>query len=133
MFDPVINHLPAFAGYFATAVSLLAVFTVLYVYFTPYSEMALIRDGNAAAAISLGGAMVGYALPIAVSVAVSHDLATMAAWGLVACFVQLLAYMVARLALPQLIQAIPQGKLAAATFLATLSLSVSILNAGCIA
>ena len=133
MFDPVISHLPAFAGCFATAVGLVAVFTVVYVYLAPYSEMALIRDGNAAAAVSLGGAMIGYALPIAVSVAVSHDLASMAAWGLIACFVQLLAYMVARLALPQLIQAIPQGKVAAGIFLASLSLSVGILNAGCIA
>ena len=38
MFDPVITHLPAFAGYFATAVGLLAVFTVLYVYFTPIAK-----------------------------------------------------------------------------------------------
>ena len=69
MFDPVISSLPAFAGYFATAVGLLAVFLVLYVFVTPYSELALIREGNVAAAISLAGAIVGYALPIAVSVA----------------------------------------------------------------
>ena len=69
MFDPVISSLPAFAGYFATAVGLLAVFVVLYVFVTPYSELALIREGNTAAAVSLGGAIVGYAMPIAVSVA----------------------------------------------------------------
>ena len=62
-FDPVINSLPAFAGYFATAIGLLAVFILLYVFVTPYNEMALIREGNTAAAISLGGAMVGYAGP----------------------------------------------------------------------
>ena len=54
MFDPVINSLPAFAGYFATAIGLLAVFVLLYVFVTPYNEMALIREGNTAAAISLG-------------------------------------------------------------------------------
>src|SRR5574343_577796 len=112
MFDPVISSLPAFAGYFATALALLAVFVLLYVFVTPYNEMALIREGNTAAAVSLGGAMVGYAMPIAVSVAVSHNIAPMVGRGVVACVVQLMAYIVARLALPQLVQNIPHGKLA---------------------
>lgn len=133
MFDPVINSLPAFAGYFATALALLAVFVVLYIFVTPYSEMALIRDGNTAAAVSLGGAMVGYALPIAVAVVTSHNIMTMVGWGVVACVVQLLVYVVARLALPQINLAIPQGKVASGIFLASLSLGIGILNAGCIA
>ncbi|UCV28095.1 DUF350 domain-containing protein [Ferribacterium limneticum] len=133
MFDPVINSLPAFAGYFATAIGLLAVFVLLYVFVTPYNEMALIREGNTAAAVSLGGAMVGYAMPIAVSVAVSHNIVAMIGWGVVACVVQLLAYIVARLALPQLVLNIPQGKVASGIFLASLSLGIGILNAGCIA
>ncbi len=133
MFDPVISSLPAFAGYFATALALLAVFLLLYVFVTPYNELALIRSGNTAAALSLAGAMVGYALPIAVSVAVSHNIGVMVGWGVVACVVQLLAYIVARLALPQINQNIPQGKIASGVFLATLSLAIGILNAGCIA
>ncbi len=133
MFDPVINSLPAFAGFFATAVVLLAAFLVLYVFVTPYNEMALIRDGNTAAAISLGGAIVGFAMPIAVSVVVSHNLYAMFGWGVVAGAVQLLAYVAARLALPQINSSIPQGKVAAGVFLASLSLGVGILNAGCIA
>ena len=133
MFDPVINSLPAFAGYFATALALLAVFAVLYVFITPYNELALIREGNTAAAVSLGGAVVGYALPIAVSVAVSHNIMAMIGWGVVACLVQLMAYVVARLALPQINRAIPQGKVASGIFLASLSLGIGILNAGCIA
>lgn len=133
MLDPVISSLPAFAGYFATALALLAVFLLLYVFVTPYNELALIRSGNTAAALSLAGAMVGYALPIAVSVAVSHNIGAMIGWGVVACVVQLLAYIVARLALPQINQNIPQGKIASGVFLATLSLAIGILNAGCIA
>lgn len=132
MFDPVINSLPAFAGYFATALALLALFVVLYLFTTPYNEMALIREGNTAAAVSLGGAMIGYALPIAVSVATSHNIASMVGWGVVACVVQLLAYIVARLVLPQIVQNIPLGKVASGVFLASLSLGTGILNAGCI-
>jgi len=133
MFDPVISSLPAFAGYFATAVGLLAVFLALYVFVTPYSELTLIREGNIVAAISLAGAIIGYALPIAVSVAASHNIVVMIGWGVVACVVQLMAYIVARLALPQLVLNIPQGKIASGIFLASLSLGIGILNAGCIA
>lgn len=132
MFDPVINSLPAFAGFFATAVALLAAFLALYVLVTPYNEIALIRDGNAAAALSLGGALIGFALPIAVAVAVSHNLYVMIGWGVVAGVVQLLVYIAARLALPRLNESIPQGKTASGIFLASLALGVGILNAGCI-
>ena len=132
MFDPVINNLPAFAGFFATAVALLAGFLLLYVLVTPYNELTLIRNGNEAAAISLAGVIIGFALPIAVSVAVSHNLYAMIGWGVVAGIVQLLAYVAARLALPQINHNIPQGKVASGVFLASLSVGVGILNAGCI-
>ena len=132
MFDPVLNSLPAFASFFLTAVVLLGVFAVLYELVTPYNELALIREGNAAAAITLGGAIIGFALPIAVSVAVSHNLYAMVGWAVVAGIVQLLVYVAARLALPRINEAIPQGKIASGIFLASLSVGVGILNAGCI-
>ena len=132
MFDPVISNLPAFAGFFVTAIVLMLAFLAIYVAITPYSELALIRAGNEAAAVSLGGAVIGFALPIAVSVAVSHNIYAMIGWGVVAGVVQLLAYVAARLALPQINLNIPQGKVASGIFLASLSVGVGILNAGCI-
>jgi putative membrane protein len=132
MFDQVISSLPAFAGFFVTAVVLLLVFLAIYVRVTPYNELALIRQGNEAAAISLAGAAIGFALPIAVAVAVSHDLYVMLGWGVVASLVQLLTFIAARLALPRLNESIPQGKRASGIFLAALAISVGILNAGCI-
>lgn len=133
MFDPVLSSLPAFAGYFVTAVVLLAVFVCLYIFVTPFSELALIRDGNEAAAVSLGGAVIGFALPIAVAVVASHNLYTMIGWGVVAGVVQLLTFTAARLVLPSINHSIPQGRLASGIFLASLSVGVGILNAGCIA
>jgi putative membrane protein len=132
MFDPVINNLPAFASFFATAIGLLVAFALLYDLITPYSELTLIREGNTAAAITLGGAIVGFALPIAVSVAVSHNLYAMIGWAVVAGAVQLMVYVAARLALPKINESIPQGKIASGVFLASLSIGVGILNAGCI-
>jgi len=133
MFDPVISGLPAFASFFATGIVLLGVFFALYVLITPYNELQLIRAGNEAAAVSLGGAVIGFALPLAVSVAVSHNLYAMIGWGVVAGIVQLLVFAVARLALPRINESIPQGRLASGIFLALLSIAVGILNAGCIA
>lgn len=132
MFDPVISNLPAFASFFVTAIVLMLAFLAIYVAITPYSELALIRAGNEAAAVSLGGAVIGFALPIAVSVAVSHNLYAMIGWGVVASVVQLLAFIAARLALPRINESIPQGKLASGIFLASLAIGVGILNAGCI-
>jgi putative membrane protein len=132
MFDPVINSLPAFAGFFLTAAVLLAGFIAVYLMVTPYKELALIRAGNEAAALSLGGVVIGFALPIAVSVAVSHNLYAMIGWGVVAGVVQLLAYVVARLALPRLNEHILQGRAASGILVASLAIGVGILNAGCI-
>ena len=132
MFDPVISNLPAFASFFVTAIILMLAFLAIYVMITPYNELALIRAGNEAAAVSLGGAVIGFALPIAVSVAVSHNLYAMIGWGVVASVAQLLAFIVARLTLPRLNESIPQGKLASGIFLASLAIGVGILNAGCI-
>lgn len=132
MFEPVLNSLPAFAMFFAAAIALLAAFIGLYALITPYNELALIRAGNVAAATSLSGALLGIALPVAVAVAVSHSLVVMVAWGVVACAIQLLAFLATRLLLPHLVADIPAGRLASAVFLAALSLGVGIINAACI-
>lgn len=132
MFDQVINNLPAFATFFAAAFAILLVFVALYALITPYNELALIREGNVAGAVSLAGALIGIALPVAVAVAVSHNLYSMIGWGVVACAVQLLAFLASRIALPQLSLDIPQGKLAPAIFLAAISVGVGIISAACI-
>ena len=132
MFDSVLNSLPAFAVFIGAAIAFLAAFLTIYALVTPYNELALIRAGNVAASVSLGGALIGIALPIAVAVAVSHNLYAMVGWGVVACVIQLLAFVAARLALPQLTEDIPQGKLAAGIFLASISIGVGIINAGCL-
>ncbi len=123
--------LPAFLAYFAVAIGLLALFLLVYLNVTPYHEVALIRDGNSAAAVSLSGALLGFAMPVANVIAHSDTLLDLASWGAIAGVVQILAYLVTRLALPQLDQDIPAGKTAPAIFLAVLSLSVGLINAAC--
>ncbi len=131
MLPKMMTLLPAFFSYFAVAVVLLTVFLLVYVNVTPYDEIALIRQGNTAAAISLSGALLGFAMPVANVIAHSDTLADLAAWGALAGVVQLLTYVVARFALPHLTEDIPAGKIAPAAFLAALSLSIGLINAAC--
>lgn len=123
--------LPNFLAYLGTAIVLLVAFVALYLYVTPYDEINLIRTNNVAAAISLSGAVLGFAMPIANVIAHSDTLLDLAVWGVIAGIVQLLAWMVARVALPRLKEAIAAGQVAPAIFVAALSLTVGLINAAC--
>ena len=123
--------LPNFLAYLGAAIVLLVAFMAIYLYVTPYDEIALIRNNNVAAAISLSGALLGFAMPIANVIAHSDTLLDLAVWGVVAGIVQLLAWMVARVALPRLKEAIEAGLVAPATFIAALSVTMGLINAAC--
>jgi putative membrane protein len=131
MLQYTISTLPSFAAFFAVAAGVLAVFVAIYMQVTPYAELSLVREGNVAAAVSLGGTLVGLALPVANVVRNSHALLDVAVWGVIACLVQLLAYAAARFAVPQLAKDIPAGKVAPAIFLAAVSIAVGLVNAAC--
>ncbi len=120
---------PSFLLYFALALALLALFVAVYVRVTPYRELALIREGNMAAAISLSGAVLGFVLPLASAIAHSVSPLDMAAWGVIALVVQLIVYAVTSRLMPRFREAIEAGRAAPATLLAALSISAGILNA----
>jgi putative membrane protein len=126
-----VTAVPAFFAYFGVATVLIAAFLLVYVNVTPYQEFSLIRAGNVAAAVSLSGALFGFVMPVANAIAHSDTLADLAAWGVVAGIVQILAYLAARYTCPQMNSDIPAGKMAPAVFLAVLSLSVGLISAAC--
>lgn len=113
------------------ALVLLALFLFLYVKITPYHEIQLIREGNTAAAISLSGATLGFAIPLAQSAAQSGNLLDMLMWSGIAMVVQLLVYATVRMIIPGISRDIPAGKVAQGTFLGALSLATGLLNAAC--
>jgi putative membrane protein len=123
--------LPAFLAFLAVAAATLALFVAVYLRVTPWPELALIRQGNNAAALSFAGALLGFALPVANVIENSHQLGELALWSAIACAVQLATYLVARVALPHLAEDIPAGKTAPALFLAALSVAVGLVNAAC--
>ena len=127
-----INGFPPFALHLAVSLLLLAVFVVVYTRITPYPELELIRQGNVAAAISLSGATLGYAIPLAYASAQSVNLADMVLWGGIALITQLAVYaFVHILLIPGLVKDIEQGGVAQGSFLGALSVATGILNAGC--
>jgi putative membrane protein len=127
-----IAGLPNFLLYFALALVLLAVFVTIYVRVTQYRELALIREGNVAAAISLSGALIGFVLPLASAIAHSVNPLDMAAWGAIALVVQLVVYAAVSWLVPHFREAIEAGRTAPAALLAALAVSVGVLNAACL-
>ena len=121
--------LPAFLLYFSLSLALLVVFLAVYLAVTPYSELKLIREGNAAAAISLAGAIVGFVLPLARAVTQSVSALDLVAWGVVALVVQVVVFLLVGKLVPRFAEAIRNGQIAGASFLAALAVAVGLLNA----
>lgn len=121
--------LPAFVAYLALGVFYFVAFVVTYIWITPQREMALIREGNLSAAISLGGAAIGFVQPLASAIAHSVSLVDFALWGLVAWVVQLLTHFVLRLIVRDLRAQIEADVRSAALFVAIVAACVGTLNA----
>ena len=62
----LIAGLPFFLLHLGVSIAVFLIALSAYLWLTPHKEMALIRQGNQAAAISLGGAAIGLAIPMAV-------------------------------------------------------------------
>jgi putative membrane protein len=124
-----IRYVDDFLIYFGLALALLVAFTFIYTAVTPYKELRLIREGNNAAAISLSGALIGFALPVASTVANAVNIIDMVVFAVVATIVQLVVFLIARMVLPGLSGSIEEGKTAKATLLAAISIAVGLVNA----
>jgi len=120
-----------FLVYLAVSLAYFGAYLAIYVRITPYPELQLIRHGNVAAACSLSGSLLGFAVPLASAVAHSVNLVDMALWALVAMAVQVCAFLAVKLMIPGIARDIADGKAAQGIFLGALSLAVGVLNAAC--
>ena len=114
------------------AAALLIVFFIIYTRVTPYNEVLLIRQGNQAAALSLGGALLGFSATIASSLMHTADYQQFFAWAFGAMVVQLLAYVVTTRLLRMSKDQIESNNSAFGGLLAAISLSIGAINAACI-
>ncbi len=117
---------------FAAAGLFTVSFKIIYQWVTPYHERTLIRSGNTAAAISLGGALIGYVLPLASALSNTVSLPEFAAWALLAGVIQIVSFIVvSRFVYKALAARIEAGEMAAGIYLASISIGVGLLNAAC--
>jgi putative membrane protein len=105
----------------------------VYAFLTPYKEIQLIREGNAAAAISYGGVIIGLAAPLAVSLSASPSGLDILLWGLATTAVQLLVFRVTDLFLAGLPARIQEGETAAAALLTAARLASALILAAAVA
>lgn len=125
--------LPLLLLQFATTLVLLGLGVACYVALTPFHEWRLLRDGNAAAGVVLGGAVVALAIPLAATLATSLVTLDIALWGLVALVLQLVTFAAVALLVPGLRRMIEAGNVAAAFLLVGIQVAVALLNAGAMA
>jgi putative membrane protein len=126
-----LSGLPLFAAYFGLGLVLLGAFVFIYLKLTPHREITLIRGGNAAAAASLGGAIIGFVLPVASSIENSVSLLDMLLWALVSLVVQLLAFLIVRALIPSISKNVEEGQMASGLFLGAVAVALGLLNAAC--
>ncbi|MDD3553928.1 MAG: DUF350 domain-containing protein [Deltaproteobacteria bacterium] len=124
-----LQGLLSFLIYFGSAVFMTCLFAFVYALITPYREFELIRAGNKAAAYSMGGAMLGFAIPLASAIVHSVGFVDMLMWSIVAFVVQVLVFRASLLVLKGLVNGIREGVESNGLFLGMMSVVAGILNA----
>jgi len=123
---------PVLLLHFAVTIAMLVAGVWIYTKITPYDEFDLIRGGNLAAAVSLGGAVIGLAIPLAFTMASSVSVWEVLIWGPVTLALQLIAYRGTDLLLRDLPTRIQAGEMGPAIFLVSVKLGVAAINAAAV-
>jgi putative membrane protein len=118
-----------FAVYLGVCLVFVVVHMNIYMRITRHDEMKLIREGTAAASVAAVGTMAGLAVPLTSIVSFSGFLLEAVMWAVVALFVQLAAYLAARVTLNDLSVRIERGEMAAGIWIAGISLTAGLLQA----
>lgn len=127
--------MPAILNYvlhLATAIALVLAFFVVYTRVTPYDEVLLIRQGNCAAAVSLGGTLLGFSVTIASALMHTDDYYEFAGWAALAMLIQVLVFVVATRLLRMSKDQIEHNNIGFGILLGSISLSIGLINAGSI-
>ena len=127
--------MPAILNYvlhLATAIALVLAFFVVYTRVTPYDEVLLIRQGNCAAAVSLGGTLLGFSVTIASALMHTDDYYEFAGWAALAMLIQVLVFVIATRLLRMSKDQIEHNNVGFGILLGSISLSIGLVNAGSI-
>ena len=125
--------LPLLLLHFVVTLLLLALGVFCYTRITPFHEEQVVRGGNIAAGIVLGGTIVAFAIPLGATLATSIFLLDIVIWGIIALVLQLAAFGIATLLFRDIRPMIEGGNVAAALTLAGIQIAIGLLNAGAMA
>ena len=121
--------LPAFLLYFCISTFAIVCFLWIYTRITAHDEFELLANNVPGAAVSLGLSMLGFALPVASAVAHASNVVDCIIWSLIALCVQVIAYYVVRIPVPDVSKRIANGEMAAAIWLGLASVTAGLLSA----
>ncbi len=138
MFETLLHGIssgvPVLLSHFFVTLCVFGGAILLYIFITPHKEITLIKQGNIAAALSLSGAFLGLAIPLAFCLAGSVNIIDILLWGTVILLIQLFTYWVIdRVIFRQYSKRIENDEISAAIFFLTIKLCVGILSAAAIA
>jgi len=118
--------------YIVSALVMLGIFTAVYTAVTRYREFELIREGNVAAVLSYGGALVGFSFTLCSSIAVHASFVMFLVWGIADVVVQIVVYVVVARTIRGMNEAIEQNNIAMGGLIGAISLSAGVVNAACL-
>ncbi|MNK13296.1 hypothetical protein D3C87_313810 [compost metagenome] len=118
--------------YIVSALVMLGIFTAVYTAVTRYKEFELIREGNIAAMLSYGGALVGFSFTLCSSIAVHASFVMFLVWGVAAMAVQIVVYAGMTRAIRGMNDAIAENNIAMGGLIGAISLAAGIVNAACL-
>jgi putative membrane protein len=122
----------AYLLHLLTAAAMVLAFFVIYTRITPFDEVLLVRQGNQAAAFSLGGTLVGFSITIASALLHTADYYQFLGWAAGAMLIQVLVFSVVTRALRMSKDQIEANNKAFGGLLGAIAVSVGLINAGCI-
>ena len=131
--DALAAGLPVLLPQFALTLGLLSIGAAIYMAITPFQEVALIRAGNIAAGVTLGGTVIALAIPLAITLATSRAILDVLLWGIVGIVLQLIVFLVVSLLMHGMRKMIEENNVAAAILLASVQIAVALLNAAALA
>jgi putative membrane protein len=117
----------------AVTLLMLVLGCAVYGVLSPIKEVVLIREGSTAATIAFAGAIVGLAIPLAVSLTASASLIEIALWGASLIVVQLLVFRLIDLLLTGIPQRVREGEPDAAVLLAAARVGAALVLAAAVA
>lgn len=132
--ESLLEGVPVLLLHLAASVAVLVAALAIYMGITPYRGIALVRAGNAAAAVVLGGTAVSLAVPMAFCLAGAVNVWDILIWGIVTLTVQVItSVLVDLLILPSLPRRIASGDMAAAALVTGFKLAMAALLAAAVA